>query len=156
MTAASSSLSVSETMNSNFSLLCFHRTCFTGRASVFTASLCSITSLGTPGKPDASQAKTSEFSRRKSTSTLSYLLVRWAPMVMAREPSLMSATFLVIRGSSRNGALLEAAGAEPPGSLRPRKERQHQRPARLAGCPPLRPPSGSASECSRWHHWCRP
>ena len=49
----------------NFSLLCFRRTCFTGRASVFTASLCSITSLGTPGKPDASHTKTSEFSRRK-------------------------------------------------------------------------------------------
>ena len=76
MTPASSSLSVSETMNSNFSLLYFRRTCFTRRASAFTASLCSITSLGTPGKPDASQAKSSEFSRRKATSALSYLSLR--------------------------------------------------------------------------------
>ena len=36
-------------------------------------------------------------------------------MVMVREPSLVSATFLVIYGSPRKGALLEAAGAEPSG-----------------------------------------
>ena len=78
MTLACSSLSVSEMMNSSFSLLCFHRTCFTGRASALTGNLCSITSLGTPGKPDASHAKKSEFSRRKATSALSYLSARWA------------------------------------------------------------------------------
>ena len=100
MTLASSSLSTSDMMNSSFSLLCLRRTCFIGRASLLTASLCSITSLGTPGSPDASHAKTSEFSRRKATSALSYLSVRRAPMVMERLPSLVNATFLVICGSS--------------------------------------------------------
>ena len=99
-------------MNSNFSLLCFRRTCFMKRASVLTASLCLITSLGTPGKPDTSYAKTSKFSRRKATSVLSYLSGRWAPMVMVREPSLVSATFLVICGSPWNGAFLEEVDAE--------------------------------------------
>ena len=82
---------------------------------MLTANLCSITSLGTPGKPDASHVKTSEFSRRKATSALSYLSLRWAPMVMVREPSLVSATFLVIYGSLWNGAFLEEVDAEPPG-----------------------------------------
>ena len=80
MTPASSSLSTSDTINSSFSLLCLRRTCFIGRASSLTASLCSITSLGTPGKPDASHAKTSEFSQRKAMSALSYLSSRCAPV----------------------------------------------------------------------------
>ena len=111
MTPASSSLSVSVMINSNFSLLYFRRTYFIGCASVFTASLCSITSLGIPGKPDAYHAKTSEFSRRKATSALSYLSARWAPMVMVREPLLVSATLLVICGSPWNGAFLQEVGA---------------------------------------------
>ena len=82
MTPASISLSTSEKMNSNFSLLCFGRTCLTGFASLLTASLCSITSLGTPGNPEASHLKTSELSRRKVMSVYSYLSVRRAPMVM--------------------------------------------------------------------------
>ena len=109
MTPASSNLSDSEKMNSKFSLLCM------GRAFAFTANLCPITSLGTPGKPDASHAKTSEFSQRKATSVLSYLSARWAPMVMVREPSLVSATFLVICRSPWNGAFLEEVDAEPQG-----------------------------------------
>ena len=36
-------------------------------------------------------------------------------MVTVREPSLVSATFLVISGSLWNGAFLEEVDAEPPG-----------------------------------------
>ena len=120
MTLDSIILSTSEMMNSSFSLLCFHRTCLTGFASLLTASLCSITSLGTPGNPEASHAKTSELSRRKVTSAYSYLSVRRAPMVMDRLPSEVSATFLVIFGSSLKCAGLGEADVEPPGlSLSP-------------------------------------
>ena len=76
MTPASINLSTSEMMNSSFSLLCLHITCLTGLAFWLTASLCSITSLGTPGSLEASHAKTSELSRRKAMSVLSYLSVR--------------------------------------------------------------------------------
>ena len=100
MTPDSISFSTSEMMNSSFSLLCFRRTCLTGFASLLTASLCSITSLGTPGNPEASHAKTSELSRRKVMSAYSYLSVRRAPIVMERRPSWFNATFLVIFGSS--------------------------------------------------------
>ena len=115
MTPASISLSTSEMMNSSFSLLCLRRTCLMGFASPLTASLCSITSLGTPGNPEASHAKTSELSQRKVTSTYSYLSVRRALIVMERLPSEVSATFLVIFGSSLKCAGLGEADVEPPG-----------------------------------------
>ena len=114
MTPASISLSTCEMMNSSFSLLCLRRTCLTGLASL-TASLCSITSLDTPGNPEASHVKTSELSRREVTSVYYYLLVRRAPMVMDRLPSEVSATFLVIFGSSLKCAGLGEADVEPPG-----------------------------------------
>jgi hypothetical protein len=58
------------------------RTFFLTRcASGHTARWCSITSLGTTERSEGSHANTSEFSRRKATSALSYLGVRAAPMV---------------------------------------------------------------------------
>ena len=120
MTPASISLSTSEMMNSSFSLLCLRKTCLTGLASLLTASLCSITSLGTPGNPEASHAKTSELSRRKVTSVYSYLSTRRAPMVMDRLPSEVSTTFLVIFGSSlKCVGLGERQMLSPQGSPRP-------------------------------------
>ena len=117
MTHASISLSTSEIMKSSFSLLCLRRTCLTGFTSLLTASLCSITSLGTPGNPEASHANTSELSQRKVTSVYSYFSVRRAPMVMDRLPSEVSATFLVILGSSLKCVGLGEANVEPPGAL---------------------------------------
>ena len=56
------------------------RGCLTGLASALTCSLCSAKSVGTPGRSLGDHAKMSRFSRRKSTSSLSYLLSRFVPM----------------------------------------------------------------------------
>ena len=56
------------------------RGCLTGFASARTCSLCSAKSFGTPGMSFGDHAKMSRFSRRKSTSSPSYLLSRFAPM----------------------------------------------------------------------------
>ena len=56
------------------------RGCLTGFASSQTCSLCSANFLGTPGMSLGDHAKMSRFSRRKSASSPSYLLFRFAPM----------------------------------------------------------------------------
>ena len=54
--------------------------CLTGLASGRTCNLCSAKSVGTPGMSLGDHAKMSRFSWRKSTSSPSYLLPRFAPM----------------------------------------------------------------------------
>ena len=60
------------------------RGCLTGFASARTCSLCLAKSFGTPGMSFGDHAKMSRFSRRKSTSLPSYLVLRLAPMVTHR------------------------------------------------------------------------
>src|SRR5215216_1880638 len=78
---AASSFLISFVMNYCLSKACFRTFYLTGRACGQTARWCSITSLGTPGMSDGCQANTSTFTRRKATSTLSYLSSRVALMV---------------------------------------------------------------------------
>ena len=56
------------------------RGCLTGFASSLTCILCSAKSFGTPGMSFGDHAKMSRFSWRKSMSSPSYLLSRFAPM----------------------------------------------------------------------------
>ena len=56
------------------------RGCLTGFASSRTCSLCSENSFGTPSMSLGDHAKMSRFSWRKSASSPSYLLFRFAPM----------------------------------------------------------------------------
>src|SRR3954463_12288742 len=53
--------------------------CLTGFEPGLTCSLCSASSLGTPGMSWGDHAKMSRFSRRNSTSSLSYLSLSPAP-----------------------------------------------------------------------------
>src|SRR3954463_12163816 len=53
--------------------------CLTGFEPGRMCSLCSASSLGTPGMSCGDHAKMSRFSRRNSTSSLSYLLLSPAP-----------------------------------------------------------------------------
>jgi hypothetical protein len=91
--------------------LAWHRTFFLmEHASGHTAKWCSITSLGTPERSEGSHVNTSEFSRRKATSTLSYLGVRAAPIVKVRDVPSPRGTFLV---NSASPMILPLRGAGP-------------------------------------------
>src|SRR6187399_50799 len=98
---AASNFLISSAMNSWRSTACFLTFCLMGRARGQTASLCSITFLGTPGMLDGCQANTSTFARRKATSALSYLLSSVALMVKVPPvPSSLADTFLVAGGAA--------------------------------------------------------
>src|SRR3954467_8639132 len=60
--------------------------CLTGFASDRTCNLCSANSVGTPGMSLGDHAKMSRFSRRKSTSSPSYLLSRFVLCTYDRVP----------------------------------------------------------------------
>jgi hypothetical protein len=83
-----------------------------GRASGHTAKWCSISSLGPPERSDGSHANTSEFSRRKLMSVLSYLGERPASMVIVREVPSCQGTLLV-RLASPMSLPLRGAGLTP-------------------------------------------
>src|SRR4051812_11436651 len=80
MKPAASSRAISSPTTLLFSSDRRRRGCLTGFASDWTCNLCSANSVGTPGMSLGDHAKMSRFSRRKSTSSPSYLLSRFAPM----------------------------------------------------------------------------
>ena len=80
MKLAASSRAISSPTILLFSYDSRRRGCLTGFASARTCSLCSAKSFGTHGMSFGDHAKMSRFSRRKSTSSPSYLLSRFAPM----------------------------------------------------------------------------
>ena len=81
------------------------RGCFTSLHFGSMFKLCSISSLGTPFMSAGCQAKMSLFSRRNSTSALSYLGSRFVPMAVTLEASpTTSSTGLVSMAALNAGA----------------------------------------------------
>src|SRR3989337_4584433 len=98
MKPAASSLAISSPMVLLFSSERRRSGWRTGLASLRTFSLCSAYFLGIPGMSFGDHAKISRFSRRKSTSSTSYLLLRRVPTttyLLQLGSSGLSLTFLV-------------------------------------------------------------
>ena len=80
MNSAARNQAISSSTTLLFSSDRWRKGCLTGLTSGQTCSLCSAKSVGTPGMSLGDHAKISQFSWRKSTSSLSYLLSRPVPM----------------------------------------------------------------------------
>src|SRR6266511_1375280 len=121
---AASSFLISSAMNCCLSKACFRTFCLTAQACGQTARWCSITSLGTPGISDGCQANTSTFSRRKATSTLSYLSSRAALIVkVPSTPASPARTFFTWGAATLDLLLLEHSSTSSRGAVHSEGER---------------------------------
>src|SRR5688572_25228735 len=113
MNPAAISLWISSPMALRFSSSNRRRGCFTGRAPARISSECSAISLGMPGMSEGLHAKSSAFTRRKSTSTASYLGSSSEPIHICLEASLLGSrgTDLTVSAGSKLPAWRFASGA---------------------------------------------
>ena len=96
MNPAASSRAISSPIALRLSSAKRRKDCLTGLASGRTCKACSASSLGTPGMSFGDHAKMSRFSRRNSTSALSYAGLRPTPTETQRVGSDSSSRIFLV------------------------------------------------------------